>query len=134
MENVAEIVWFVVAVALVLLELVLPGVILVFFGLGAGVTSLVVWLGLVDSLDAQLLVFSGASLALLFSLRRWVRARFTGYVPDAAAPARRRRPQGAPPGFLRATWCAQTIAAKAAGASRQETTRASDRSWVSPPP
>ena len=40
MNNLPEIIWFVIAVALVLLELALPGVIIVFFGLGAGVTSL----------------------------------------------------------------------------------------------
>ena len=34
----------------------------------------------------------------------------------------------------RLTWCAQTIAAKAVGVSRQESTRAWERSWVSSPP
>ncbi|MBE0617238.1 MAG: NfeD family protein [Proteobacteria bacterium] len=85
MSNLPEITWFIIAVALVLLELALPGVIVVFFGLGAGVTSLALWLGLIGSLDAQLLVFSLSSLALLLSLRRWVKNRFTGYVPDATS-------------------------------------------------
>ncbi len=87
MNNLPEIIWFVIAVALVLLELALPGVIIVFFGLGAGVTSLALWLGLITSLDAQLMVFSISSLILLFALRRWVKNRFTGYVPDAASGA-----------------------------------------------
>jgi len=87
MSNLPEIIWFIVAVALVLLELALPGVIIVFFGLGAAVTSLALWLGLITSLDAQFLVFSLSSLVLLFSLRRWVKNRFTGYVPDAASGA-----------------------------------------------
>jgi membrane protein implicated in regulation of membrane protease activity len=87
MGNLPEIIWFVIGVVLVLLELALPGVIVVFFGLGAGVTSLLLWLGLITSLDAQLMVFSVASLVLLFALRRWVKNRFTGYVPDAASGA-----------------------------------------------
>ena len=87
MSNLPEIIWFVIAVALVLLELALPGVVIVFFGLGAGVTSLALWLGLITSLDAQLMVFSVSSLVLLFSLRRWIKNRFTGYVPVAASGA-----------------------------------------------
>jgi len=42
MGSLPEIAWFVAAVVLVLLELVVPGVILVFFGLGAAITSLAV--------------------------------------------------------------------------------------------
>lgn len=87
MGNLPEIIWFAVAVALVLLELALPGVILVFFGLGAGLTSFALWLGLIHTLDAQLLLFSASSLVLLVTLRRWARNRFTGYVPDASSGA-----------------------------------------------
>jgi membrane protein implicated in regulation of membrane protease activity len=83
-----EVVWFICGVVLVLLEFVVPGVILVFFGLGAWVTALTTFLGLTQGSASQLLVFAVASLILLFGLRRYIRSRFSGFISERQAPDR----------------------------------------------
>jgi membrane protein implicated in regulation of membrane protease activity len=72
-------VWFLIGLVLVLSEFMLPGIILVFFGLGAWITCLTTWAGLTDGLAGQLLVFAVSSILLLVLLRRWFRARFLGH-------------------------------------------------------
>ena len=81
-----EFVWFVCGVVLVLLEFVVPGVILVFFGLGAWATALTTFTGLTEGNASQLLVFAVVSVVLLFGLRRYIRSRFSGFVSDRQAP------------------------------------------------
>ncbi len=77
-----ELIWFLVGLALVLSEFMLPGIILVFFGLGAWVTAVTSWIGLTPGWSSQLLTFAIASVVLLILLRRWFRNRFIGYVGD----------------------------------------------------
>ena len=79
-------IWFLVGLALILVEFAVPGVILVFFGVGAWVVALTTWLGLTGSLEIQLLLFAIASVVLLFSLRRWVRSRFLGHLSGEQDP------------------------------------------------
>ena len=81
-------VWFLCGLALILFELVAPGIILVFFGLGAWVTTVTTWAGLTTGLTSQLLVFAASSLVLLVLLRRWFRQRFFGYVGGDQDPSR----------------------------------------------
>lgn len=83
-----ELVWFICGAVLVLLEFMVPGVILVFFGVGAWVTALTTFLGLTGGSTSQFLVFAVASLALLFGLRRYIRSRFSGFVSERQAPDR----------------------------------------------
>jgi membrane protein implicated in regulation of membrane protease activity len=71
-------IWFVVGLVLILLELALPGVILVFIGLGAWVAALLVWLGWVDSLAGQMIVFALSSTVLLVGLRRLFKSWLMG--------------------------------------------------------
>ncbi|MAE69408.1 MAG: hypothetical protein CME06_02940 [Gemmatimonadetes bacterium] len=52
--------WFVVGLALALAEMAAPGVILIFFGLGAWVVALTTWIGLTPGLQSQLLLFAVA--------------------------------------------------------------------------
>ena len=52
--------WAIVGIGLMLLELAAPGLVLFFFGLGALLTALLVWL------------------VPLFGLRRWIKPVFTG--------------------------------------------------------
>lgn len=73
-------IWFLVGLALILSEFMLPGVILVFFGFGAWLTVVTTWLGFTPGWTAQLLMFAISSVLLLVPLRRWFRARFFGYV------------------------------------------------------
>jgi len=75
-------IWFLAGLALVLVEFVVPGVILVFFGMGAWITTLTTWLGWTDGVTSQLLTFAISSVLLLVLLRRRFRSRFFGYVGD----------------------------------------------------
>jgi len=83
-----ELIWFLVGLALVLSEFMIPGIILVFFGLGAWITAVASWLGLTPGLSAQLLTFAASSLVLLALLRSRFRNRLTGYVGDDHDPSR----------------------------------------------
>ncbi len=83
-----ELIWFICGVALALLEFAVPGVILIFFGLGAWVTAFTTYLGLTSSAASQILVFAGSSAILLFVLRRYIRSRFSGFVSQRQAPER----------------------------------------------
>lgn len=69
--------WAIVGIGLMLCEFIVPGLILFFFGLGALITALAVWLFPLD-LPAQLAVFTAASLISLFGLRRLIKPVFMG--------------------------------------------------------
>ena len=75
-----ELIWFVAGLALILSEFMLPGIILVFFGLGAWLTALTSSLGLTPGWTSQMLTFAASSIVLLVLLRRRFRSRFFGYV------------------------------------------------------
>jgi len=79
MSSGDPVVWFLIGLVLVIIEFFLPGVILVFFGIGAFVAALTTWIGLTRSLPSQLIVFAVGSLLLVLSLLRWVRNRFLGH-------------------------------------------------------
>jgi membrane protein implicated in regulation of membrane protease activity len=79
-------VWFLIGLVLVLMEFFAPGVILVFFGVGAWVAMTTTWLGWTESLGAQVVVFIVSSLLLLFALRHWIRSRFHGHISDEQSP------------------------------------------------
>ena len=69
--------WTVIGLGLLLLEFVIPGLIVFFFGLGAllvGLLSLCTDL----SLNAQLMIFLIGSVVFLVSLRKWVAGIFLG--------------------------------------------------------
>ncbi len=69
------VIWFLVGLGLLLLELVLPGLVILFFGTGAWVTALVCALADI-SLNLQILIFLIASLLGLALLRKYLRKRF----------------------------------------------------------
>ena len=69
------VVWFLIGLGLLLLELILPGLVIMFFGVGAWVTALVC--ALTDiKLNFQILIFLAASLAGLVLLRKYLKNRF----------------------------------------------------------
>ncbi len=72
-----QLVWFLVGIVFLALELLLPGLIVFFFGLGAWCVALMLPLVRM-SLAVQLLVFLGASLLLLLALRSFVKKIFLG--------------------------------------------------------
>ena len=77
----AYLIWFIIGFAFIMAELLLPLFILLFFGIGAWVTSLVVHLADL-SLTWQILVFLIASLASLLALRRTLVHHFRGKQAD----------------------------------------------------
>lgn len=73
-----ELIWFLIGLALMLLEFILPGFIIFFFGVGAWIVALVCLFTDI-SINVQLVLFLVASVLLLASLRKWMRGVFVGY-------------------------------------------------------
>ena len=72
--------WFIAGLALLFIEFILPGIVIGFFGVGAILTGILYWLGILDNLTLQLSFFLVSSLALLFGLRRYLKKYFVGKV------------------------------------------------------
>ena len=71
------VIWFLIGLGLLLLELVLPGLVIIFFGAGAWVTALACVLHDFN-LNWQILIFLVASLLGLVLLRKYLRRKFFG--------------------------------------------------------
>lgn len=71
----AAVIWFLIGLVLILLELIVPGLVLVFFGIGAWVTALVCLFADV-SINTQLVLFLISSLVSLALLRRALKNRY----------------------------------------------------------
>ncbi len=74
--------WFALGVGLALMELVLPGFIVLFFGIGCWVVALLLLLGTELGLAAQVGVFLLASVGSLLALRKWCLRTFRGVMSD----------------------------------------------------
>ncbi len=70
-----ELLWFLIGLVLFLLELVVPGFIIFFFGVGAWVTALVCLISNPGA-NLQLVIFGVTSLLSLLALRRLIQKRF----------------------------------------------------------
>jgi inner membrane protein len=73
-----ELLWFLAGLVLILAELLLPGVVLMFFGLGAWCAALSTRMGWTEGLGEQSIVFAATSMVMLFGLRRFVKKWFVG--------------------------------------------------------
>ncbi len=73
-----KLIWFLIGAGLLLFEFTAPGLVILFFGVGALITSIACWLGMADTMQTQLLIFSIASLACLLTLRKYVQKWFVG--------------------------------------------------------
>lgn len=78
-----EVIWFIIGLALLLLEFVFPGLVLIFFGVGAWITSIAAFIFNV-SLDAQLLIFIASSLISLAALRKLLKEKYMDVGGDSA--------------------------------------------------
>ncbi len=76
--NNPTLIWFVIGAILFLLEFAIPGLVVMFFGIGAWIVSLAVSLHLVDSLTNQVLLFSVSSIISIVVLRKYLKAWFVG--------------------------------------------------------
>ena len=77
-----QLIWFFIGLGLVLLEFIIPGVIIVFFGIGAWVTSLLM-VFFNFGINTQLVIFLASSLILLVILRKKVQNMFVGKSNEA---------------------------------------------------
>jgi membrane protein implicated in regulation of membrane protease activity len=73
-----ELIWFLVGVILLVMEFVMPGLIIAFFGVGACVVAIVCLFKDI-SLNAQLIIFICSSVLSLLCLRRWLKGIFIGH-------------------------------------------------------
>jgi membrane protein implicated in regulation of membrane protease activity len=69
------VIWFLIGLGLLLLELVLPGLVILFFGVGAWVTALVCAFFELN-INWQILIFLLSSLLGLILLRRYLKRKF----------------------------------------------------------
>ncbi len=76
-----SLIWFLVGVAFLIAELIMPAFILIFFTVGCWIAALVVWLIDIE-LTKQILVFLVSSLFLLFILRKYSLKIFRGKTQD----------------------------------------------------
>lgn len=74
------VIWFILGVILLVLEFVVPGVILAFFGIGAIITAGLTWIGVLETTSHQIPVFLISSLLLLVTLRKYLSKHFRGGV------------------------------------------------------
>lgn len=81
----ASVTWFLGGLVLVLLEFAVPGVILVFIGLGAWLAALTTWMEWTPTLGSQSLVFAVGSLTLILTLRRFFQKWFLG-ISESGGP------------------------------------------------
>ena len=70
-----EIVWFLIGLVLFLLELVLPGFVIFFFGVGAWATA-ILCLFAEPSINIQIVVFAVTSVLSLLALRKIIQKKF----------------------------------------------------------
>lgn len=70
-----ELVWFIIGLVLFLLELVLPGFVIFFFGVGAWITALLCLIAN-PGINLQAIVFAVTSVLSLILLRKMIQKRF----------------------------------------------------------
>ncbi len=70
-----ELVWFIIGLVLFLLELVLPGFVIFFFGVGAWITALLCLIAN-PGINLQAIVFGVTSILSLLLLRKMIQKRF----------------------------------------------------------
>jgi len=70
-----EILWFVIGLILAMLEFIIPGLIVLFFGVGAWVTA-IAYLLFAPDINGQILIFIISSLLSLFLLRKSLKKMF----------------------------------------------------------
>ncbi len=70
-----ELIWFIIGLVLLLLELVMPGFVIFFFGVGAWITALLC-LFADPGINVQVIVFAVASVLTLFGFRKMIQNKF----------------------------------------------------------
>jgi len=73
-----EVIWFLIGLALLIMEFVLPGLIIAFFGVGAWIVALVCLITDIG-INTQLIIFIVSSVLSLLCLRKWLKGIFLGH-------------------------------------------------------
>ena len=73
--NRPELVWFILGLILLLMELVLPGFVIFFFGVGAWITALVCLFSN-PGINLQVVIFAVTSLIALLAFRKMIQNKF----------------------------------------------------------
>jgi inner membrane protein len=74
-----ELIWFVIGLVLLLAEFAIPGLIVLFFGIGAWIVAVTCMIAQ-PSLNVQLGIFIASSVLSLILLRSWLKGIFMGHV------------------------------------------------------
>lgn len=70
-----QVIWFAIGFVLMVIEFTTPGIVILFFGMGAWLVALLC-LFIDLSINAQLLIFIASSILFLVFLRKWVKKLF----------------------------------------------------------
>ncbi len=73
-----EVIWFLIGLVLLIMEFILPGLIIAFFGVGAWIVALVCLITDIG-INTQLIIFIVASVLSLLCLRKWLKGVFLGH-------------------------------------------------------
>jgi membrane protein implicated in regulation of membrane protease activity len=79
-SSFSELFWFILGIVLFLAELIVPGFVIFFFGVGAWITALCIWIGIAPTDAIQMLIFLISSLGVLVLFRKKGRDYFLGKV------------------------------------------------------
>lgn len=79
-----ELIWFIIGLIFLILELMLPGFVIFFFGIGAWVTSLACLIANPGT-NAQIIIFSLTSVLALVALRKMLKKKFLDNKVGSAA-------------------------------------------------
>ncbi len=71
------IIWFLIGLILLLLEIAVPGFVIIFFGAGAWITALC-YLFFTTGINLQVIIFTLSSVILLLIFRRYLQKQFFG--------------------------------------------------------
>jgi membrane protein implicated in regulation of membrane protease activity len=76
-----ELIWFLVGLVLLVLEFIMPGLIIGFFGTGAWIVAIICLFStyVAGSINTQLIIFIIASVLSLLLLRKWLKGMFIGH-------------------------------------------------------
>ena len=73
-----EVIWAAVGILLILMEFAVPGLIVIFFGIGALAVGLLIWVGMPTDYGLPFIMFSVISVGALLLLRKRFKLMFVG--------------------------------------------------------
>ena len=80
-------IWFLVGLFLILTEFLLPGIVLIFFGISAWIVSLTTFFSITNTIQSQFFCFAIISIVLVAALRKWVKGKFYGHISNQQDPS-----------------------------------------------